>query len=102
MIHADTLSRVSLAPKLMSVTSYPPPGSNSHNGVVIPHFDLRHVPPSTLHPPLSRDHDLACSEWEMKKGDGYDPQPPGPGQQFGGHMSGGYSQYPPPPHGMGK
>ncbi|BEI84364.1 hypothetical protein CcaverHIS002_0409680 [Cutaneotrichosporon cavernicola] len=46
-------------------------------------------------------------QWQMKKGDGYDPQPPGPGQQtagqqFGGHMSGGYSQYPPPPPpGMG-
>lgn len=41
----------------------------------------------------------------MKKGDGYDPQPPQGGQQFGGqfggHMSGGQGNYPPPPPGMG-
>ncbi|CAK9779968.1 hypothetical protein CC85DRAFT_289642 [Cutaneotrichosporon oleaginosum] len=56
--------------------------------------------------PFSKKHIWKCGvcQWQMKKGDGYDPQPPGPGQmggpQFGGHMSGGYGQYPPPPPGM--
>lgn len=39
-----------------------------------------------------------AAEWQMEKGDGYDPQPPSGGQQFGGH--GGGAGYPPPPHGM--